>query len=153
MKKKFFAAMAAGLIAFGSFGVGDAAKPIIIQEQGSFTVGGTYKERPGKFSQENFVAEDGQRAYGDFAYVEYQIPVKAKKLPLIFQHGGAQSKRTWESTVDGREGFQNIFLRKGYGVYLIDRRRGGTFDADDRLLTNKKELTRNLVCVKVCLSK
>ena len=89
MRKKLLAVLAASLIAFGSSGV-EAAKPIVIQEQGSFTVGGTYKERSGKFSQENFVAEDGQRAYGDFAYVEYQIPVKAKKLPLIFQHGGAQ---------------------------------------------------------------
>ena len=64
MKKKFLAGLAAGLIAFGSFNMVDAAKPIVIQEQGSFTVGGKYKERPGKFSQENFVAEDGQRAYG-----------------------------------------------------------------------------------------
>lgn len=116
MKKKFLAGLAAGLIAFGSFSLVDAAKPIVIQEQGSFTVGGTYKERPGKFSQENFVAEDGQRAYGDFAYVEYQKPVHAKKLPLIFQHGGAQSKRTWESGPDGREGFNTMFVRAGYSV-------------------------------------
>ncbi len=39
--------------------------------------------------------------------------------------GGAQSKRTWETTVDGHEGFQNIFLRKGYGVYLVDQPRIG----------------------------
>ncbi|MBQ6131048.1 MAG: hypothetical protein IJL12_01725, partial [Selenomonadaceae bacterium] len=77
MRKKLLAVLAASLIAFGSSGV-EAAKPIVIQEQGSFTVGGTYKERSGKFSKENFVAEDGQRAYGVFAYVEYQIPVKAK---------------------------------------------------------------------------
>lgn len=63
MKKKFLAALAAGLIAWGSFSFVDAAKPIVIQEQGSFTVGGKYKERPGKFSQENFVAEDGQKIY------------------------------------------------------------------------------------------
>ena len=62
MTKKMLAVLAAGLIAFGSSGAIEAAKPIVIQEQGSFTVGGTYKERPGKFSQENFVAEDGQRA-------------------------------------------------------------------------------------------
>lgn len=28
----------------------DAAKPVTIAEQGSFTVGGKYKEHPGKFS-------------------------------------------------------------------------------------------------------
>ena len=46
-----------------------AKKPLVIAEQGSFTVGGTYKEKTGTFKQENFTAEEGQRAYGDFAYV------------------------------------------------------------------------------------
>ncbi len=113
----------------------DAAKPIVIQEQGSFTVGGTYKERPGKFSQENFIAEDGQRAYGDFAYVEYQKPVRAKKLPIIFQHGGAQSKRTWQSSPDGREGFNTMFLRAGYSVYLIDQPRSGEANLSTEAVT------------------
>lgn len=67
----------------------------------------------------------GQKAYGDHAYVFYQIPAQAKKYPIVFQHGGAQSKRTWETTPDGREGFQNIFLRKGYSVYLLDQPRIG----------------------------
>lgn len=96
MNKKFLKnALIALTLSAGIFSANfvEAAKPITIAEQGSFTVGGKYKERPGTFSQENFVAEDGQRAYGDFAYVEYQKPVHAKKLPLIFQHGGAQSKR------------------------------------------------------------
>ncbi|MBQ8091107.1 MAG: alpha/beta hydrolase, partial [Pyramidobacter sp.] len=112
-----------------------AKKPLVIEEQGSFTVGGAYKERPGKFSQENFLAEDGQRAYGDFAYVEYQKPVNARKLPLIFQHGGAQSKRTWESGPDGREGFNTLFLRAGYSVYLVDQPRSGEANLSTEAVT------------------
>jgi hypothetical protein len=46
-------------------------------------------------------------------------------LPLVFLHGAGQSSKTWESTPDGREGFQNIFLRRGFGVYLIDQPRRG----------------------------
>ena len=134
MRKKFLAVLVAVLIAFGSSGV-EATKPIMIQEQGSFTVGGKYKERPGKFSQEKFVAEDGQRAYGDFAYVEYQKPVRAKKLPLIFQHGGAQSKRTWESGPDGREGFNTMFVRAGYSVYLVDQPRSGEANLSTEAVT------------------
>ena len=103
----------------------DAAKPISLESQGSFAVGGKTIKHSGTFSQKNFLAPEGQSAYGDHAYVFYQIPVNAKKFPIIFQHGGAQSKRTWETTVDGREGFQNIFLRKGYGVYLVDQPRIG----------------------------
>ena len=103
----------------------DAAKPIVLETQGSYAIGGKTIKHDGIFSEENFLAPEGQLAYGDHAYVFYQIPVNAHKYPIIFQHGGAQSKRTWESTVDGREGFQNIFLRKGYGVYLVDQPRIG----------------------------
>ncbi len=111
------------------------AEPITIAEQGSFTVGGSYVTHEGTFSQENFLSEDGQRAYGDFAYVEYQKPVNARKLPLVFQHGGAQSKRTWETTVDGREGFSTLFLRAGYSVYLLYQPRTGESNLSTKAIT------------------
>ena len=69
--------IAAGVVLTLNAGMVGAA-PITIEEQGSFTVGGSYKQHGGTWKQENFVSEDGQRAYGDFAYVEYQKPVKAK---------------------------------------------------------------------------
>ena len=53
------------------------------------------------------------------AYVFYQVPVKARRHPLVFWHGTQQFSKTWETTPDGREGFQNIFLRRNYGVYVI----------------------------------
>jgi hypothetical protein len=40
-------------------------------------------------------------------------------------HGIGQFSKTWETTPDGREGFQNIFLRRGFGIYLIDQPRRG----------------------------
>ena len=123
--KKLLAVLTAGILTVGTFGTVDAAKAIKIQDQGSFAVGGSTVRHEGTFSTKNFLSPEGQKAYGDHAYVFYQIPVKAKKYPLIFQHGGAQSKRTWETTPDGRDGFQNIFLRKGYGVYLVDQPRIG----------------------------
>ena len=101
------------------------AKPITLETQGSFAIGGSRVKHDGTFSQKNFLSPEGQFAYGDHLYCFYQIPVNAKKYPIIFQHGGAQSKRTWESTPDGRDGFQNIFLRKNYSVYLVDQPRIG----------------------------
>ncbi|MBS5582479.1 MAG: alpha/beta fold hydrolase [Megasphaera sp.] len=110
-------------------------EPLIIENQGSFAIGGKTKKHEGVFSTDNFLAPEGQIAYGDHAYVFYQIPVHARPYPMVFQHGGAQCKRTWESTPDGREGFQNIFLRKGYATYLIDQPRIGeaglALEADD----------------------
>ena len=105
---------------------------MIIQEQGSFAVGGTVITDPGTFDpikqgayNPNGVSPEGQTLHGDHAYVFYQIPENARKLPLVFWHGHGQSAKTWETTPDGREGFQNIFLRKRYGVYLIDQPRRG----------------------------
>lgn len=109
--------------------------PLQIAEQGSFTVGGRYVTHKGTFRQENFIAPDGQRAYGDFAYVFYQKPVNSKRWPLVFQHGGAQSKRTWETTVDGREGFGTLFLRKGYSTYLLDQPRSGESNLSTEAIT------------------
>ncbi len=99
-------------------------KPLVIQEQGSFAVGGTVIENPGTFDP-NHPTTEGQTLHGDHAYVFYQIPVKVRKLPLVFWHGAGQFSKTWETTPDGREGFQSIFLRRGFGVYLIDQPRRG----------------------------
>lgn len=101
------------------------SEPITLETQGSFSVGGTTVTHEGEFSMEHFTAPEGQTAYGDHAYVFYQIPVNAKKIPMVFQHGAAQTKRTWETAPDGRDGFQNLFLRKGFSVYLVDQPRRG----------------------------
>lgn len=106
--------------------------PLIIQEQGSFAVGGTVVSNPGAFDPVKHGAynptsqsSEGQTLHGDHAYVFYQIPQMARKLPLVFWHGHGQSAKTWETTPDGREGYQNIFLRRRFPVYLIDQPRRG----------------------------
>lgn len=93
-----------------------------IEEQGSFAVGGT-------------VLTDslGHKYHGDHAYVFYQKPVDARKYPLVFAHGVGQFSKTWETTPDGREGFQNIFLRKGFSTYLVDQPRRGMPDGVRKL--------------------
>jgi len=97
---------------------------IIIKEQGSFSVGGTLITNPGTFNPYNPTPE-GQTFHGDHAYVFYQIPDQARKFPLVFWHGFGQFSKTWETTPDGREGFQNIFLRMRFPVYVIDQPRRG----------------------------
>lgn len=99
-------------------------KLIVIEEQGSFTVGGTVISNPGTFDTYERTPE-GQTFHGDHAYITYQIPDNAHKLPLVFWHGIGQFSKTWETTPDGREGFNNIFLRRNFGVYLIDQPRRG----------------------------
>lgn len=106
-------------------------EPLMIQEQGSFAIGGTVIIAPGTFNPIKQGAfspapdPQGQTLHGDHAYVFYQVPANARKLPLVFWHGHGQSAKTWETTPDGREGFQNIFLRRRFPVYLIDQPRRG----------------------------
>lgn len=110
-------------VSLNSFGQ-PKLKPIIIREQGSFAVGGTVIANPGTFNPYHQTPE-GQTFHGDHAYVFYQIPVKARKYPLVMWHGIGQFSKTWETTPDGREGFQNIFLRRKFSVYVIDQPRRG----------------------------
>ena len=55
--------------------------PLIIQEQGSFTVGGSMITSPGAFDPYK-PTPAGQTFRGDHAYVFYQLPVQARKYPL-----------------------------------------------------------------------
>jgi hypothetical protein len=104
---------------------GSAPAPIIIQEQGSFAVGGSVKTEPGTFDAGRPLNPAGQTYRGDHAYVFYQVPPNARRFPLVMWHGAGQFSKTWETTPDGREGFQNIFLRRGHSTYLIDQPRRG----------------------------
>lgn len=97
---------------------------LTLQDQGSFAVGGTVVAAPGEYKVYTN-APEGQTYHGDHAYVFYQVPENARKLPLVMWHGFGQFSKTWESTPDGREGFQNLFLRRGFGVYVLDQPRRG----------------------------
>src|SRR3954471_4950082 len=93
----------------------DMPEPLNIQEQGSFAVGGTL-----------VTDAEGRTFHGDHAYVFYQVPTSARKLPLVLWHGAGQFSKTWETTPDGREGFQNIFLRRRFATYVIHQPRRGS---------------------------
>lgn len=96
-----------------------------IERQGNFSAGGTVIQSSGQFDDHRLFEPQGQTLHGDHASVFYQIPTHAKKYSLVFLHGAGQSSRTWGTTPDGREGFQNLFLRKGFAVYLVDQPRRG----------------------------
>lgn len=132
MKTRFGKLLAALMLTFVSVSLSACSvtqhsgklEPMVIQQQGSFAAGGTVLNNPGTFDPVKMSLE-GQTLHGDHLYTFYQIPTNARKFPLVMWHGYGQSAKTWETTPDGREGFQNIFLRRGYGVYLIDQPRRG----------------------------
>lgn len=118
------AASAEGSIAIATPGSDSDLAPLVIQQQGSFAVGGTVLRHPGEYDSTR-TGTEGQTLHGDHAFVTYQVPVDARQHPLVFVHGNAQFSKTWQTTPDGREGFQNIFLRRGFATYLVDSPRRG----------------------------
>lgn len=110
-------------LVFSYFGA-EASEPLIIQKQGAFSAGGSVIKASKDFDPYH-PESDAMTLHGDHANVIYQIPVDPKANALVFLHGHGQSMRTWQTTPDGREGFQSVFLRKGYPVYLIDQPRRG----------------------------
>ncbi|AJI85416.1 alpha/beta hydrolase family protein [Yersinia rochesterensis] len=112
-----------GLVSQSAFAA--PTDPLVIQSQGSFAAGGAVVTTPGQFDAKKPLDPAGQTYHGDHAAVFYQIPENPHKYPIVMLHGAGQSARTWESTPDGREGFQNIFLRRGFSTYLVDQPRRG----------------------------
>lgn len=92
--------------------VGAAQEPLVIERQGAFAVGGTVLGDPATAS-----------LHCDHGVVEYQIPPAARAVNLLMWHSA--SAVAWQQRWDGGEGFQSIFVRRGYPVYLWDGPRVG----------------------------
>lgn len=116
-------AIIAILITIGSSAYAQKQKPLTIAAQGTFSAGGEVVKSEGTFDPLKAwnVPQGGQTRHGDHADVFYQIPANAKKLSMVFLHGYGQSRRSWQTTADGREGFSDMFLRRGYSAYLVDQ--------------------------------
>ncbi len=102
-----------------------AAEPMVIQDQGSLTAGGTVLTAPGIFDPRKPLDPAGQTFHGDHVYAFYQVPANARTYPIVMWHGAGQFSKSWETTADGREGFQTIFLRRHFATYVIDQPRRG----------------------------
>lgn len=97
-------------------------EPIKIKQMGSFMAGGTVVTTPGVFNPMS-PTPAGQTLSGDHTYIDFKIPKGANKNGMLMW--GSLVKTPWETTPDGRDGFEQIFLRQGWAVYLADRPRSG----------------------------
>ena len=85
-------------------------EPLSIARQGYVFAGGTYS------------TVNGRRVMSGQLYAEFQIPARQlHRWPVVMIHGGAQSGTNFTGTPDGREGWAQFFLRRGYGVYVVDQ--------------------------------
>ena len=110
--------------------------PLMIAKQGSFFVGGrdVYSET---LSTLPAYAPAGTITV-DQMYVRYQIPALAKRRPLVLIHGCCLTGKTWETTPDGRMGWDEYFLRQGHPTYVIDQAARGRSAANPVLIAAAK---------------
>jgi hypothetical protein len=94
--------------------------PLSIASQGSFFVGGRDVSSTTLSSVPRHVPVGTITV--DQMYVHYEIPADAgNRYPLTLIHGCCLTGKTWETTPDGRMGWDEYFLRKGYPVYVVDQ--------------------------------
>ncbi|HEY2135588.1 MAG TPA: alpha/beta hydrolase [Xanthobacteraceae bacterium] len=84
--------------------------PLVIAKQGYFFAGGKIDS-----------SIQGSPMVGQM-YVEFQIPQKLEHpFPVVMIHGGSQTGTNFTGTPDGREGWAQFFLRRGFAVYVVDQ--------------------------------
>ena len=111
--------------------------PLAIAKQGSFFIGGR-DVKSDTLSTLPAYAPSGTITV-DQMYVRYQIPVDAgKRYPITLIHGCCLTGKTWETTPDGRMGWDEYFLRKGRPVYVIDQASRGRSAGNPSLINSVK---------------
>ena len=113
---------------------------LMIVKQGMFSSGGTVTEPvAGDYDPtSNWLdaTRAGNTAHVDHANVFYQIPVNDNGNPIVYLHGYGQSRMGWMTTPDGREGWSDLFLNKGYAAFLVDQPRRGEAGATASMTTD-----------------
>src|ERR1700744_5705065 len=93
--------------------------PLTIARQGSFFVGGRDVKSDTLSTLPNY-APSGTITI-DQMYVRYQVPVGDLGVPIPLIHGCCLTGKTWETTPDGRMGWDEYFVRHAHPTYVIDQ--------------------------------
>jgi hypothetical protein len=123
------------------------AAPLLIEDQGSFFIGGVPKvtnhaslppppaagTTPAPPAA--VAAAPHQITIGQM-YVQFQIPARKYSAgwPVIMVHGSTHTGACLESTPDGREGWYPYFVRKGVPSYVVDQSGRGRSGFDQSVI-------------------
>jgi pimeloyl-ACP methyl ester carboxylesterase len=101
----------AGALAIALVGAAHADDgPLMLARDGFFYVGG------------RTTTVDGRSYVSHQMYVEVRVPARqTHRIPIIMVHGGTMSGTNFTGTPDGREGWAQHFVRRGYAVYVVDQ--------------------------------
>ena len=117
--------------------------PLVIEDQGSFFIGGVQKVTdyatlptpPAPGGPPPPAPGPHQITIGQM-YVQFQIPEKkyATGWPVIMVHGSTHTGACLEATPDGREGWYPYFVRKGVPSYVVDQAGRGRSGFDESVI-------------------
>jgi pimeloyl-ACP methyl ester carboxylesterase len=106
-----------------------AFPPFSVDEIGSFHVGGRLIRLDGLPLRErvstpggpvHHIDPNGEIVAGQM-YVQFvRLAGPKAPAPLLMWHGGGMTGAAWETTPDGRPGWQMFFLRAGFDTYVSD---------------------------------
>jgi pimeloyl-ACP methyl ester carboxylesterase len=121
-----FGAMAAVILGMPSGAAAQALKdvktpdtPLVLKAQGSFFVGG---EKVEQTQGELGDLGPGGHITVNQMYVRYMVPQGGEgNVPVVMVHGATLTGKSWETTPDGRMGWDEYFVRKGHPVYVPDQ--------------------------------
>ena len=93
--------------------------PLVLKAQGSFFVGG---EKVEQTQVELGDLGPGGHITVNQMYVRYMVPQGGNgNVPVVMVHGATLTGKSWETTPDGRMGWDEYFVRKGHPVYVPDQ--------------------------------
>jgi len=92
--------------------------PLVLKAQGSFFIGGeTVEQTQGELGN---LGPAGHIALNQM-YVRYMVPQGGENVPIVMVHGATLTGKSWETTPDGRMGWDEYFVRQGHAVYVPDQ--------------------------------
>lgn len=84
--------------------------PLVLRSEGSFTVDGVI-----------ITAPDGTHIPNNQMYVQYKEPLLSFGVPVVMIYGAGLSAKTYETTPDGRMGWEEYFVRNGFPAFLAEQ--------------------------------
>jgi hypothetical protein len=96
--------------------------PLVLRGEGSFFIDGYTQPIAAKYISPAAFATDAGNSMVNQMYVQYQKPLRRRgSYPLVIVHGCCLSSKSWQTTPDGRMGWDEYFVRRGFDTYLTEQ--------------------------------
>jgi len=101
--------------------------PLNLRGYGTFFIPGTPKTIDSATANGGgsfFITLPGGAVMTDQMHVQFMLPQEPKgkkRYPIGIVHGCCLSTKSWQTTPDGRMGWDEYFVRRGFDTYMIDQ--------------------------------